>query len=435
MPIELNENCEQRLTAVIRETLAGLVVSRGNWLQLSGLEKLVEANSILPNNTEKSVTRVLVDTLGEWPIWEFVFDRLWRELQQARKFDHEAGNIRLQEIDGYTDGNKVAERLVAEFKTLPWDCAAILRLPIPADCGVRFNENGRRELGCGISFLKGSPEVEQQYQLIHPPSRRGVPDSLGNILGIKDAWSVDSVYIEVRFRGYSAKHTETYSLREAVATIEAVLGLLRAYNIVDLRGSMPSSINEPPLWIFQKENDMWKQEEPKLLQAEMATVLEKLRLQDNPSELTDEQGKLFVHRLIEMLEKACQCLEVERLRRASQWYFQSFYTQNELLAFIQATVAVEILLGEGSKGSDIGLMELLGNRCAYLIGKSDADRTDILTQFRKAYGTRSEIVHRGKARLDSEEQVSLRTLQWICARSIQEEVKVLSAGRAAGRSE
>ena len=99
---------------------------------------------------------------------------------------------------------------------------------------------------------------------------------------------------------------------------------------------------------------------------------------------------------------------------------------NQLLSFVQATVAMEILLGEGSKSDVIGIGELLRNRCAYLIGKSRGQREELLKDFEKIYDVRSKIVHRGKSRLTFEERSLFNKLQWMCRRVISEELGLIA---------
>jgi hypothetical protein len=108
-----------------------------------------------------------------------------------------------------------------------------------------------------------------------------------------------------------------------------------------------------------------------------------------------------------------------------QWLFDSYCTTNELLAFVQTAVAMEILLGDKRTSDLIGIGELLSNRCAYLIGASYNQRQEILDELKKIYDVRSQIVHRGKSRLKHTERELFSTLQWMCHRVIQEEVRLL----------
>lgn len=110
--------------------------------------------------------------------------------------------------------------------------------------------------------------------------------------------------------------------------------------------------------------------------------------------------------------------KAKRLMRASQWLLDGKIGANELLSFVQTTVAMEILLGEESKSDVIGLGELLRNRCAYLIliGQTRTERDTILKDFGDIYDIRSKMVHRGKSRLDSREKTLFHKLQWIITR-------------------
>jgi hypothetical protein len=97
-----------------------------------------------------------------------------------------------------------------------------------------------------------------------------------------------------------------------------------------------------------------------------------------------------------------------------------------MLSFVQTIVVLEILLGDDTANDDLGLGQLLRNRCAFLIGKSHEQRADILRDFTKIYRVRSQIVHRGKSRLSREERALFFQLQWICMRVIQEELRLLA---------
>lgn len=97
---------------------------------------------------------------------------------------------------------------------------------------------------------------------------------------------------------------------------------------------------------------------------------------------------------------------------------------------VQTMVVLEILLGEKDRSNELGLGELLRNRCAYLIGKTRDERSKILEEFNSIYAVRSHIVHRGKSRLTPDERVLFHRLRWMCRRVIQEELNLLKADTA-----
>ncbi len=68
-------------------------------------------------------------------------------------------------------------------------------------------------------------------------------------------------------------------------------------------------------------------------------------------------------------------VEDDRLLRAAQWLFDSYAATNPLLAFVQATTSLEILLGDKTLSDLVGLGALLGNRCAFLTASLAASAT------------------------------------------------------------
>jgi Apea-like HEPN len=117
--------------------------------------------------------------------------------------------------------------------------------------------------------------------------------------------------------------------------------------------------------------------------------------------------------------------KAEPIILASGWLFDSYTGHDELLSCVQAMVVLEILLGDKAASDEIGLGWLLSNRCAYLIGKTQGERDDILRDFAQIYTVRSNIVHQGKPRLTRDELKLFYKLQWLCHRVIQKEIDLL----------
>src|SRR3546814_7463247 len=86
---------------------------------------------------------------------------------------------------------------------------------------------------------------------------------------------------------------------------------------------------------------------------------------------------------------------------------------------------IEILCGEHADTSKVSLGELLGNRLAYLIGRSHADREKVLRDFRDIYSLRSRILHHGKHRFSLEERAHLWELRGFYERALEAEAKML----------
>jgi hypothetical protein len=164
------------------------------------------------------------------------------------------------------------------------------------------------------------------------------------------------------------------------------------------------------------------------LERDTSDTLNRLKLHDLNGALdTPEKQKAWMTKCLSLLKLACtRQQEADKIRCAGEWFFESLCGSNELLSFVQAMVALEIILGDKSKSDMIGLGELLSNRCAYLIGKTRKQREKVLRDFRSIYEVRSSIVHRGKNQLNLDERCLLSELRWICHRVIQEEMNLLS---------
>jgi hypothetical protein len=120
-------------------------------------------------------------------------------------------------------------------------------------------------------------------------------------------------------------------------------------------------------------------------------------------------------------------------RSAARWYLDSFEGSNGLMKVVQATIALEILLGDQKQSRQLGLTALLANRLAYLIGHSPAERERILSHFRKLYDIRSDIVHAGITTLGRAEQAALNDLQNYARSAINAQVVQLRTyGRTMG---
>jgi hypothetical protein len=85
---------------------------------------------------------------------------------------------------------------------------------------------------------------------------------------------------------------------------------------------------------------------------------------------------------------------------------------------------LEILLGDKAKSDVVGVGELLRNRCAYLIGRTHTERTNIIERFNDIYSVRSHIVHAGKTRLNRKERMLFHILHSYCRRVIQAELEL-----------
>ena len=107
--------------------------------------------------------------------------------------------------------------------------------------------------------------------------------------------------------------------------------------------------------------------------------------------------------------------KAETIALAAEWLLDSYTGRDDRLNYIQSIVVLEVLLGDKAASDEVGLGQLLRNRCAYMLGRNRDDRDSLMKEFYEIYKIRSQIVHRGKARLNFKEQVLFMSLERFAA--------------------
>jgi hypothetical protein len=106
---------------------------------------------------------------------------------------------------------------------------------------------------------------------------------------------------------------------------------------------------------------------------------------------------------------------------AAEWLFDSEAERNQTLSYIHAAIGIEAILDS----PDENISKTMGDRLAYLVGTTRAERRLLRDKFKVFYGVRSKIVHGKKAKLDSEAEDLLRWGQETLRKAIAREVRFL----------
>lgn len=115
--------------------------------------------------------------------------------------------------------------------------------------------------------------------------------------------------------------------------------------------------------------------------------------------------------------------DANRIRSACEWAFDAEQNENQTLAFLQACIGLEALLGDSSE--DEPLVARLKDRCAYLLGGSHADRESIRKRFATMYNVRSKVVHGRSPRLSLSDAKQLHYAQSLLGDVLSEEANRL----------
>ena len=422
MPIGLHERCLDRLRQGLADLIPEFKLQNGWNLDRASLSGVLQLETSLPNNAELKAT--LERYVNETPLFDYVYGAISKELYDLEEFDSESHLIKLIQNPRYSDADALAARLIAGFEALPRQYRFTFQLNPKLCEHFRAQEHNLTD---SIRLVRPSPEFAEQF-----PLSSGIPGRDrwlhgGGLLGLADQkeWNENSLYIQLELPGFVGKWTSTTPEESAVSVVKSILGTCLAIKAFRLRWSYSPTTIKKRAYIHEFIDDRWQLNDSMELDEALSSVLSDLVIDDINGTLDSDAKKsdFLLNRLM-LLERAWSDEAVnERILLAGKWLLDSYSGKNELLSFVQATVALEILLGDKAVSDVVGLGELLRNRCAYLVGKTHAQRQEILEDFRKIYDIRSRIVHRGKDRLRQEERKLLNTLRWMVSRVIQEELE------------
>lgn len=432
MAIDLHKDCVSRLIESISENLAKVRVNNDVFLQFDSTLDLSLADEILPKSG--SIKDKLNKYIGDIPLFDFLYDTIGRDIYENGTYNSDNNDSLLTEISGYSDVKPKAEQLISEFKSLPWQYAVSFELNNNLGKPVR-QSIGEHKLSDHARLVCPYSDFDSQYPLKSGIKGRDEWLFRGSGLGLRSImgsykWNEDTTYLQLETQGFIGRYGGTNTFEDVLSTLKSFFGLSLAVRLMKIEKkqlglalSVPTKLR---LIIHRKAEESWEVWTTYELPNDLSEVLNNLAINDLDGKIDASKIKGWItNRILHIALALENPSKSERLLLAGEWLLDSYVGKNELLSFVQTTVAMEILLGEKSSSDIIGIGELLRNRCAYLIGKSHSQRASILKDFDKIYKVRSNIVHRGKSRLNYEEKRLFRRLQWMCRRVINEELNLL----------
>jgi len=440
VPIDLNPKCRARITELIAAALGKIKVQHGKFVTRNseGQVPLILANEALPQRGP--IHDKLVAYIDEYPLVEFVYDTLADELRDAEFMQGEEPQG-LVTVPGYQDPAAVAARLVEEFVALPREYKLTFQLPHDVREALP-PEKDRHDLSVRMRLIRSSAELAIELPLIaanEDAEQRLKGGSLLSLIGSPPLqWTEGAVHLQLDASGFVGMYGGSMPDLEARRVLRSFCGLGLALRMFDTNNRYSPYPPRHHYFVHRLELDgsTWCVRDRLELDDSLSRGIERLKMHsvngwiDSP----EKQASWPARILNEMANVFSAGQKSDAILLASQWYFDSVTGPDQLLQYVQAMVTLEILLGDKASPKEIGLNELLRNRCAYLIGSSQEERTEIHKLFGEIYDVRSQIVHRGKHRLDMNERLLLGRLRLMCRRVIQKEVDLLIADKKEERA-
>ncbi len=382
---------------------------------------------------DKKIMDEAKNFIDDKPLYEFIYDWITRRLHEFDK--HELNGEKLSlliEHEMFSDVQGTAETIISNFCSLPDKYTFTMELPAEMNAKIKFIL-GSINLSDNIRLVRVDNDFKSMFSIgEYDSGSMGMLGLLGlpGLATMAHNWKDNSCVLQIQTKGYTTKYGQTATIQDAIASIKSVFGLGIALRIFRRVWNYNPSLQRTRVNIHRFESKKWVLHGSEELSAELSEAISNVRIEDMGGNIDDAHiSEAAMNNLNLMRELYNSPGHMQRLALAGQWLFDSYQGSNSLLSFVQATVAIEILLGSKDVSDLLGLNELLKNRCAYLIGKSQAQRDRIMKDFGEIYNVRSKIVHAGKARLSAREQEMLFKLRWMCSRVIQEEMNLIAADK------
>jgi hypothetical protein len=397
-------------------------VHHGQFLNVSFLRALQGADAALPTATRQRLERWVSDG----PLSSFSYNLLASRLRRELPFANDNTLRPLVGLPGFDDADQLATEILQALSGLP--TIYELFVPLPLGAYEESQDHDRQyDLTEKVSLFAPGPDFSQSF-----PLGSGDGTALSMMMGLSDdgphEWVSNRYYLRVTVDGYISDFAPTRPIEDLDALVRSLLGLLMASGVDLERERSLASLWRPtqPVYVYRVENDKRTRQHQSQLAVRTSAGLLGLGWRD----LDDFHGDNWP-RVMRFVQRRLQAALAapsgsSQARDAAQWYFDSHNGDSALLQFVEATVALEIMVGDKATSDVIGIKELLANRTAYLLATSHKERAEILSEIKKLYDTRSAIVHRGKNRLESAEATQLGRLRYYCHRLLHKELELLA---------
>ncbi|CDZ32230.1 Hypothetical protein NGAL_HAMBI1145_10010 [Neorhizobium galegae bv. officinalis] len=424
MAISLNDKYRAILLEKLRPLAKEIRYVNGMFLDRQSTYPFLELDREV--RKRKEVAEHLIESVGENPFYQFVTEHLTLQLRDNYEFDKDAEG-RVADLPHFTKSGDLAQQLLSDFESLPWRYTITFILPenltslLPAQIDELAISRSSR-------LVRVSEELQTAFSLTSGNKRRDNDglSLMGMLFSDAKILPVGRLLFQTEIDGFVGVFDKGAALLKAEARLKAFIAFLLAVGRLKVNFLYVPLPPTAELLVHEAVGGGWRFLRSHTLDEEFRRLLPKVGINDVGGMLRETPGlfdQVNQYGIRMCMSGFSETKAARRLQLAATWLFDSLANNRDLLAFVQAMVCLEILLGEqGDDEASIG--SLLRNRCAFLIGKSHDEREEIMGELKLIYQVRSKIVHRGKDQLSRDEIAMLFRLRHYCDRVIAKELEI-----------
>ena len=336
-------------------------------------------------------------------------------------------------VDGLVD--EIEDHLVSFLESLPRRYFVYVQLPRMPLYGVPVTE-----LVYGVQLVQTVPGFDENLML----ATNAVP-TFEILTELPDKLFRDTTYLRFAVDGYANSSPQSYSVARAIGNLKHFLfmslreGAFRQRDLADILGTINWRVPKPSVDGFVYCQDDVEDCHRFFVPEELSEFLGWIRLNEENLEVPDEKGKTLLdfrpaktgaekvkamsarlHMTGRFFEIPPDWPDAERIRAAMEWWLDSEAVDNHTVAFLQACIGLEALLGDADDKSRV--KDKLSDRYSYLLGKTFGEREDLKKRFVAMYDHRSTLVHGRRARLGTDGMSAMIQAKDMLSKGIRAEV-------------
>jgi hypothetical protein len=329
---------------------------------------------------------------------------------------------------------EIINAIIAHLETIPRKYRIYFELPSVKGIGVK-----EIKLTDDIAFIERINESD--FEKVKIPSK--------SLLGGNYSYTLqrEKLYICVQVDGYADGTLECSAFKKAYSKFKQVILVGKLSGVfVDKQPTISAgllSFGMPHVFVINaldSSDEKYQVTLPKSVfdyiskielneNALKPTQIENLveTFEDKETLTPNDKAKLLKNRFqypIKLLKTSDNNKDSEAIKTAIEWAFDSLTNDNDTLAFIQACIGIEAVIGDDNKEN---ITATLADRCAYLLGDSISARKTIRENFEQLYNIRSKVVHGRKAYLDNEQRYFLDYAQRMLKKVIWKEISFIKS--------
>jgi hypothetical protein len=417
--IKLGEQLESVLAMRIAEGLQSVTLNN-DFATFPALAWADELHEQLTDDARLKLDRYC----GEPGLKRYLLSELNADLAR-RPASMDTNRIRaLVEFDQFRNPIAYARRLVDKLKSIPLRYRATLALPAEISEPILDEIDDALTLGSGIEICKGSA-LTRPFPLNSPNPRVDMYLFRDLFSGGEQERKVfeDRLYFTMPVLGYATSSSSGVISRTFEDYIKAFYGAGMAQGLFSNDWFFAHGEILPYITIHAEEDETeliaTEKVEEELSQANQHLSTSEFASRNKSDIWAAYQTAMQKIRTIYSDEK-----DARKLFTACIWYYRAIINKRPLDRLLEATIAIEVLLGDRQVSEGVGLSNILGNRCAFLLGTTSVQRQNILSLFNRIYFLRSNIVHEGRHKLEPGEAKTVSAAIQLCGAIISKEMEV-----------